>query len=106
MVTDEEEHRIKKYIRNWADKKNEMKNLFYMVEDSFPKLSSLNRMFSGKTKMHGLLKKNTTILDTTEKEWHEKKFNFFDERNDEFNRNYDDFMRLFHKYEKKIPAKK
>lgn len=106
MITPIEKKRVEEKKADWNKKNKEMKNLFYMVEDSYPRLSSLSRMFSGKTRMHGLLKKNEGIFSFADSEWDKNGFDFFKQKEIEFNKNYEDFMKIFHRYEKKIPAKK
>jgi hypothetical protein len=105
MLLRQEEHRVREYIRDWKQKNKEMWDLLNMVEDSLPQMSRWQKMILGRTKMHGLLKKNEALLEDAEKGWNEKELNFFDDKSKQFNNNREDFMRLYRKWDKNFHPK-
>jgi len=105
MITAKEKSRINEVRKDWTKKFNEMRIGFGILEKAYHNLPWHYRIFWGKAKMHGLVKKNEAIFAMADKEWEIHEFNFFEERNKEFQRNHEIFIKIYER-KNKIKVKK
>lgn len=96
MVSKREENRINKTKEEWKEKLKEMGDSFKMLEKTYGKLP-WHKHFWKKAKMHGLLRKNEEIFDMANKEWKEHKFDFFGQKDYEFQENYRKYKKILDK---------